>query len=308
MQDLNDLRFFAAVATHGGFSAAARALGVPKSRLSKHVSALEVRLGVRLVERTTRKFKVTELGEAFHRQCEAVVAGAEEAEAMVLRATAEPHGLLRVSCPPGISSHLLASMMPGFMAAYPKLAVQLLVSNRRVDVIEERIDVAIRVRTSLSTDPGLMLRVLGRNRHILVASPEFAALHRGGITPETVPSLPTLSLGEDDGEAVWQLADAGGGQREVRHRPVLRCGDVNVVLAAAAAGLGIALAGDDVASQAIRGGRLVQVMPEWSASDGIVHMVFASKRGLLPGTRAFIDHLVREFPAAVARCRAAGGG
>ncbi|MGQ0486397.1 MAG: LysR substrate-binding domain-containing protein [Hyphomicrobiales bacterium] len=307
MQDLNDFYFFAAVVNHGGFSAAARALKLPKSRLSKHVTQLENRLGVRLIERSTRRFKVTELGQEFHRQCEAVVAGAEEAEAIVARARAEPRGTLRVSCPPTLSNHIMAEILPPFMKAHPKVRVQMTVSNRRVDLIEERVDVAIRVRTRLDTDPDLTLRILGNSRLVLVASPAFAAANAGRLTPETVGELPTLSFVEDIDQNVWRLADSTGRAAEIGHQPILACSDINVQIAAAMAGLGVALAPDDIVSSAIGDGRLVQVLPEWTATNGIIHLVFTSKRGLLPATRALIDHLVKEFPAAMRRCRAGVG-
>lgn len=306
MQDLNDFYFFAAVVNHGGFSAAARALKVPKSRLSKHVTQLEARLGVRLLERSTRRFKVTNLGQEFYRQCEAVVAGAEEAEAIVARARAEPRGTLRVTCPPSLSTHIMAAILPPFMKAHPKVRVQIMVSNRRVDLIEERVDVAIRVRSRLDTDPNLTLRILSNNRLILVASPAFAAAHAGKLTPETVGELPTLAFVEDIDQSIWRLADSAGRAAEIRHQPILACSDINVQIEAAMAGLGVALVPDDIVGSAIRDGRLVQVLPEWTTTEGIVHLVFTSKRGLLPASRAFIDYLVNEFPKAMHQCRALG--
>ena len=302
MQDLNDFYFFAAVVNHGGFSAAARALKVPKSRLSKHITTLEQRLGVRLLERSTRKFRVTELGQDFYRQCEAIVAGAEEAEALVARSKAEPHGTLRVSCPPGVASSILASILPSFMKANPRVRVELLVLNRRVDLIEERIDVAIRVRTELSGEPTLTVRVLGKDRIVMVASPEFAETHREQLTPEGLVSLPTLSTTGDGGRDVWTLTGEDGRTVEARHSPILVCTNFSVLVQAATAGLGAALMPDHACAPAIRAGRLVQVMPEWSASDGIVHLVFTSKRGMLPATRAFIDHVAAELPSAMRKC------
>jgi DNA-binding transcriptional LysR family regulator len=280
MQDLNDFYFFAAVVNHGGFSAAARALKVPKSRLSKHVTALEQRLGVRLLERSTRKLRVTDLGQDFYRQCEAIVAGAEEAEALVARSKSEPHGTLRVSCPPGIATFILASILPGFMKANPRVRVELLVFNRRVDLIEERVDVAIRVRTELSGEPNLTVRMLGKDRIVMVASPNFVEAHRDRLTPEGLASMPTLSFTGEGGRDMWMLTGEDGRTVEVRHSPVLVCANFNVLAEAATAGLGVALMPDHACAQAIRAGRLMQVMPEWSASDGIVHLVFTSKRGM----------------------------
>jgi DNA-binding transcriptional LysR family regulator len=304
MRDLNDFHFFAAVVNHGGFSAAARALKLPKSRLSKRVARLEERLGVRLLERSTRRLAVTDVGREFHRQCEAVLAGAEEAEAIAARARSEPHGTLRVNCPPGFAGTIMAGILPGFMRAYPAVRIELSVVNRRVDLIEERIDVAFRVRTRLDSDPELTIRILGKDRIVLVASPDFAAAHGERLTPKGLGGLPTVTFGEA-GE-VWRLSTEAGGSLEVRHRPILACVDFDVLIEAAAAGLGVSLIPVHACAHAIHAGRLVQVMPEWTASDGIIHLAFTSRRGMLPATRAFIDYMAREFPAALAKCRAAG--
>src|SRR5271165_2791832 len=174
MLDLNDLYFFAGVVKHGGFSPASRALGIPKSRLSKHVARLELRLGVRLIERTTRRFKVTEPGEVLLEQANAVVAGADAAESLMASARSEPRGLVRVSCPPGLARHLEA-VLPGFLESYPLVRVHVTVVNRQVDLIDERIHVAVRVRTRLDRDPLFTIRVLGSVRSVLMASPAFVA-------------------------------------------------------------------------------------------------------------------------------------
>ncbi|MFT3988402.1 LysR family transcriptional regulator [Aestuariivirga sp.] len=303
MQDLNDYAFFAAVVNHGGFAAAARALNVPKSRISKHIAHLEERLGVRLIERTTRKFRVTELGEAFHARCEIVLAGAEEAEAVAAQARAEPQGLLRVACPINMVSPVMEQVLPPFMLAHPKVRVQLLVSNRRVDVIDERIDVALRVRTSLTSDPGLIVRQLGNSRLVLVASPGFATSHAGALTFEGIGRLPTLWIDGGDETAHWRLTNAEGENHDIRHRPVLASGDFNLLMRAAVRGLGVALLPEEQCAAAIEAGALVRLLPDWAATNGIVHLVFASKRGLLPAARALIDHLAREIPAVMRQCR-----
>jgi len=171
VQDLNDLYLYAAVVRHGGFAPAARALGAPKSKLSKRVARLEERLGVRLIERSTRKFRVTDTGQAFFQQVEAGLADLEAAEAVAAQAQAEPKGLVRVSCPPGLTQNMMAAVLPGFLTAHPQVTVQLLVIGRRVDVIEEPVDVALRVRERLDSDPNLTMRTLGASRLVLAASP-----------------------------------------------------------------------------------------------------------------------------------------
>src|ERR1700731_2669622 len=147
--DLNDYALFAEVVTHGGFAAAGRALRAPKSTLSRRIAALEARLGVRLIERSTRRFRVTEIGQAFYERCRAIMLEAEQAEAVVAQAQAEPHGRVRFSCPTGLVETLSPSL-PAFLARYPKVRLQVVTIDRGVDLIAERIDVALRVRTALT--------------------------------------------------------------------------------------------------------------------------------------------------------------
>src|ERR1700730_3013465 len=148
LQDLNDLQYFAQVVRHGGFSAASRATGEPKSKLSKRVAQLEPDLGVRLIERSTRSIRVTEIGRDVFAQCEVITGGLEATEAIVARSRDEVRGSLRVSCPPQLPHILGSGPMTTFLSRYPLVRVQLHLSNRRVDLINERYDIAIRIRSN----------------------------------------------------------------------------------------------------------------------------------------------------------------
>lgn len=305
MQDLNDLALFAAVVRHQGFAPAARALAMPKSKLSKRVARLELRLGVRLIERSTRRVRVTETGEEVYRQCQAMLAGAEAAEAAALRARAEPSGTVRIACPPNFGHNVMAVILPEFMKRHPAVKVQLNVSNRRVDLIEERVDIALRVRTRLDTDPDLTVRVLGQSRSLLVASPDFLARH-GPVDIARLGRLPTLTHTEQASRERWLLTAPDGRTEEVIHEPVLCCSDFAILRSAALAGLGIALLPDQVCSEEVEAGRLVQVLPDWTTPFGTIHMVFGTRRGLLPAVRALIDHIVAEYPRLMRECAEAG--
>jgi DNA-binding transcriptional LysR family regulator len=173
--DLNDLQFFAGVVEHGGYAAAERALGIPKSRLSRRIAQLEADLGVRLLQRSTRKFAVTEIGQDVYRHAQNMIAESQAAREAVERVSAEPRGLVRVSAPVELAQRMIAPLLPDFMAAHPQVRVQLLVANRRVDVIPEGIDVALRVRTKLDEDGELVLRRFGQVAELLVASPAYLA-------------------------------------------------------------------------------------------------------------------------------------
>jgi DNA-binding transcriptional LysR family regulator len=290
--DLNDLVYFAEVVSHGGFAAAGRALRQPKSKLSRRVAGLEARLGVRLIERSSRRFRVTDVGQAFYDRCKAMLSEAERAEALVAEAKSEPHGLIRMSCPTGLVEPI-SSLVTRFLSQYPKVRLQLVAIDRPVDLIEERIDIALRVRTSLDGDASLTMRSLGHSIRILVASPQIAS-RIGSV--EDLAAHPTLSTTDDQGEIDWLLETDDGRTHSLRHEPRMGCADFAAVRTAAISGLGVALLPDHTCRQALEGGKLVRVLPAWRGMRGLVHLVFTTRRGLPPAVRKFIDSLAAEFP------------
>src|SRR6201994_4801820 len=149
MQDLNDLFYFSIVVEKNGFAAAGRALDIPKSRLSRRIAQLEERLGVRLLQRSTRRFAVTDAGQNFYRHCQSMIAEAQAAEETVAHLTAEPRGIIRVSCPVSITQNVMTTILPDFLEKYPHVKVLMYSTNRRVDLINENVDIAIRVRFKL---------------------------------------------------------------------------------------------------------------------------------------------------------------
>jgi DNA-binding transcriptional LysR family regulator len=298
MQDLNDLYFFAAVVESGGFSAAGRALGVPKSRLSKRIAQLEERLGVRLLQRTTRRFVVTEVGERFYGHCRAVLEEARAAQDAVDELRAEPRGVVRLSCPVSLVQSVLAYVLPDFMVMYPKLQVRVLSSNRRVDLLGEGYDLAIRVRSKLDTDANMIVRSFGNSRVLPVASPALLKAQGHPREPADLSRLPALSMQEHEGAQVWELIDAKGQRVSVEMQARLISGDFVVLLEAARRGLGVTLLPEFVCAPAIARGDLEVVLPEWSAPDGTMHFVYPSRRGMLPGVRALVDFLAERLPEA----------
>jgi DNA-binding transcriptional LysR family regulator len=293
MRDLNDYALFAEVVSHEGFAPAGRALRVPKSTISRRIGALEVRLGVRLIERSTRRFRVTEVGQAFYERCRTLVLDAEQAEAVVAEAKAEPHGRVRFSCPTGLVASLSKSF-PAFLDRHPKVRLQVLALDRPVDLIAERIDLALRVRTDLVTDAALTMRTLGRSHRILVAAPRFLPACAGRDV-EVLAHLPTLSSTDEAGEIEWDLFGPDGAARRIRHEPRMTCGDFLALRDAAVAGTGVALLPDHVCSADLAAGRLAQLFPDWRSQVGIVHLVFTTRRGLPPAVRAFIDHVAQTL-------------
>ncbi len=299
LQDLNDLYFFAAVVEHGGFSAAGRALGIPKSRLSKRVSQLEDRLGVRLLQRTTRRFVVTEVGERFYGHCRAVLEEARAAQDAVDELQAEPRGVVRLSCPISLVQTVLAHVLPDFMTQNPKVQVRVLASNRRVDVVSEGFDLAIRVRTHFAdTDGNLVLRTFGQSRVLAVASPALLDGLGRPQEPAELSRLPALSSLEHEGAQIWELIDGAGERSAVEINARLVSGDFTLLLEAARRGMGVALLPEFVCAPAIGRGELEVVLPDWSVPEGTMHFVYPSRRGMLPGVRALVDFLAERLPEA----------
>ena len=305
MQDLNDLSFFAAVVTHGGFAAAGRALGMPKSKLSRRVSQLEARLGIRLIERSSRRFRVTDTGRDFYERCLSMLNEAEAAEAVAIGAQGEPRGLVRFSCPTGLIEPLTESLN-AYARANPLVRLQIVATDRRVDLIGERIDVALRVRTSLDNDAAITVRTIGRSRRILLASPTLAETLASTTDIAALAHMPTLSTNEATVPAQWELTGPDGQAHSLRHEPRLACADFVMVRAAAIVGLGVALLPDHACWTAIEDGRLVRLFPEWFAQEGIVHLAFTARRGLPPAVRALIDHLALHFRSDEQAARKAG--
>ena len=296
MQPLDDFYYFAKVLEHGGYAKAARVLGIPKSRLSRHVSALESRLGVRLLNRSTRRFAVTDVGEEVRRHALAMLAEADAAVEAVEFARAEPRGSIKASCPIQLVQTGMAQFLPAFLARYPNIRLVLEATNRRVDVINEGFDVALRVRTTPTGEDGLVMRSFGESRHLLVANGAYLEEHGRPERPEQLSQHATLSFEAGTDRQTWELLDADGVAARVEHSPRLRCHDFPLLRAAVFAGLGVALLPEGVIRSDIESGRLEQVLPAWTLPLGIFHVVFPTRRGLLPSVRAFIDFLAEWMP------------
>ena len=291
MQDLNDLLYFAEVVDRGGFAAAGRSLGLPKSRLSRRVAELEGRLGVRLLQRTTRKLSLTAIGQQYHRHCVAMREDALAADEAIAQAQTEPRGTIRIACPVTLAQTTLGPLLPQFLARYPLVSVDMRVSNRAVDLVEEGFDVALRVRSTLDDSGSLVVKNFGASQSQLVASP--GQLARQG-TPGTLAELgrlDTVSMSATDGRTTWQLQDPQGAVHSFQHQPRYVADDLLTLQLAVLAGTGIGLLPDYMCRDEIRAGRLVALLPGWAPRPGIFHAVFPSRRGLIPAVRRFLDFL-----------------
>ncbi|KAF0813237.1 HTH-type transcriptional regulator DmlR [Andreprevotia sp. IGB-42] len=303
MQDVNDMLFFAEVIDHGGFAAAGRALGIPKSRLSRRIAELEAALGVRLLQRTTRKLALTDLGERYYRHCVVVRDEANAAREDIEALQAEPRGIVRVSCPVTLAQFNVGPLLPEYLAAHPQVRLQIIVTNRPVDLIEEGIDIALRVRPTPQDSATLVVKTLGENGGYLVASP--AQLLRQG-TPKNLDELgwlDTVAMSATDGRASWTLLGPDGEKAEVNHQPRFVIDDLQVLREAVLGGIGAAVLPAFMVHTDVWAGRLVRVLPEWNPPAGLVHAVFPSRRGLLPAVRTFLDFLGEKLPQQYQLCQ-----
>jgi len=295
MRDLNDLYYFVQVVDHGGFAAAGRALGMPKSRLSRRIALLERRLSVRLVQRSTRHFSVTEIGQTFYAHCRAMLVEAEAAEEAVEFTRSEPCGIVRMTCPTALLDARIGEMLAEFMVKYPRVEVYLDATNRRVDVIGESMDLAIRVRPPPLEDTDLVLRTLAERSQCLVASPLLLEQKGTPQVPADLTRLPSMALGAPQNEHAWNLFGPDGAHATVHHRPRLVTRGMLTLRAAAVAGVGVVQLPIMMVRDELARGELVQVVRDWAPRREIIHAVFASRRGLLPSVRALIDFLADRF-------------
>jgi DNA-binding transcriptional LysR family regulator len=301
MQDLNDIAFFAAVVENKGFSAAARALGQPKSTLSRHVSRLEERLGMRLLERSTRHFRLTDAGNSYYENARAVLDALDAAEKELAQMRSGPCGVVRLAAPLAAAQYLLPQILPSFLKRYPLIKVQVMVTDRPVDLFEDKIDIAVRARSELGNEM-LTMRKLATSHRVLVASPDFVAEHGiAGDDPKALTGLAFLSSSENAARQSYMLVGTSGKRETVSFEPRLWTTDFNLVRESAIAGLGIAFLPSEMVQAALRDGRLVPILSGWQSEPTTVHLVFASQKSLTPAGRLLVDYLVEQMEPAIKR-------
>jgi DNA-binding transcriptional LysR family regulator len=305
-KDLNNLYFFAKVVDFGSYTAAAEALGMQTSKLSRRVGALECELGLRLLNRTTRKLSLTEAGKTFHRHCVALIAEAEAAKDAINQTLSSPRGLVRVSCPTGLLQAGMADIFGRYLKAHPQVRIALEATNRRVDVVEEGIDIALRVRLPPLEDSDLAMRSFGPSEIILVGSPALVSAHGEPQTLEDIERMPTLSMGPVGQEHSWHFIDVDSKPVELIHSPCLITDDFYTLRRASIRGIGVACLPRMLVSDDLSSGALVQLLPSLRFPIGVVHAVFPSRRGMVPAVRSLLDFLSEGFTRALNRAPTAG--
>src|SRR5690606_33534242 len=250
MHDLNDRYYFAVLVEHGGFAAAERAAGIPKSPLTRRISQLESELGVRRLQRSTRGFAVTDVGTHVYRNAQTMLEEAQAARDAVDRLSATPRGVVRVSVPVSLAQQEIPALLPDFLALYPGVRLQFFVSNRRVDPINEGIDVALRVRTRLADHRELVLRTFGSLQTLLAAGPRYRQGMGRPPSPDEPEERITVSTGEDETHQCWGLRGPGDEVRQVPPRPRVAGSDSRWRRTLARRGAGIALLPETMCAEA----------------------------------------------------------
>jgi DNA-binding transcriptional LysR family regulator len=284
--DLNEMLVFARVVHAGSFTAAAAVLGMPKSTVSRKVSELEQRLNARLLQRTTRKLSLTDVGRTYYEYCARIAAEVEDAERAVSSLSGAPRGLLRVTA--GLNAAWLGEIMSGFLKRYPEVQVELLCTGRAVDLVEERFDVGIRAGTL--ADSTLISRSLGRASWFLVATAAYLKRRGRPKSPEDLKRHDCLLFGAGSTTVTLRL-EREETSVEVAVPARLLVSDFDVLHSAVSAGLGIALLPAFRCVEDLRAHRLDRVLRDWSAPSTPVHAVYPSTRHLSPKVKSFVEHL-----------------
>jgi DNA-binding transcriptional LysR family regulator len=303
-RDLNDIRLFAAVARQGAVTRGADALGLPAATVSRRLAALERDIGARLIERNARRFKLTEAGRAYLAAATRVLEGIDAAAAEVSGLAAEPAGQLRIAAPTDFGSFFLAAPIAAFCARYPRISLSIDLSPRRVDLIDEDFDLAVRM--GALQDSRLVSRRLIALRRGLYASREHCAGRPPPQTPEALQAARLIALDTDAAHGALSLVHEGAAdaQREIALDGHLRVNTIAMLRELTLAGAGIALLPEAMLRRELDAGQIVRVLPDWWGPPIDAHLLYRGRALLPERVRAMVEHLIAWFDTASASTRA----
>ncbi|MBC9229058.1 LysR family transcriptional regulator [bacterium SPL81] len=295
MNSFDDFHYFYLVVKHGGFSAASEAENISKSKLSRRIIELENKFNVNLIQRTTRHFKVTELGQEFYDECCKVIAQVECAENVLLKQKSEPQGLVKISCPPLMMHFQIRKLLNQFLKTYPKVEIALELTSRRVDVLHDDIDIAIRTSFEPNEDSSLIIRDVIQTEHCLVAAPEL--LQGKQITHYSeLSGYPSVALGIQKNQYIWHLCGVNHDETvDVPYSPRVRSNDLAGVYYAVSDGLGIADLPYLTVQADIEKAKLIHILPEWKSNRGTVQLVYASRKGQRLVVEKLLEMLIENL-------------
>ena len=301
MLDLNDFFYFVQVVDRGGYTAAGRTLRVPKSTLSHRIQELETELGVRLLNRTSRRFAMTDAGEDFYRHAVAMLREAETAETVIRQRLTEPTGTVRCTSAVATMQFALSEIIADFLVEHPKVNVVAHATDRTVDIVGENFDVAVRAHSAPLPDSNLVQRTLAPAPWYLFAGAAYLEAHGAPQTPQDLSDHPSLFMMRTGVAPLWKLRHASEARDEivVPLTPRLLSDDMVGLQNAAMRSLGVVALPGYIARGAVRSGALKRVLPDWIAGDSTLTALLPYRQGLLPSVRVFLDHLARGLPKTV---------
>ena len=298
--DLNDFYLFMQVVDRGGFTAAGRTLRMPKSTLSHRIRQLEAELGVRLLNRTSRQFGMTDAGEEFYHHVAAMLRAAERAETAVRQRLREPMGTVRCTAGVATMQFAMRDMLADFLGLYPRVNVVAHATDQNVDIVGENYDVAVRAHSNPLPDSNLVQRVLTPAPWYLFAGSAYLAANGAPETPQDLKKHPSLFMMRTGIAPIWHLNHSKASEAAIIPLAPRLLGDDMVGLKQAAIkGLGIVALPGYVCRDELSSGALQRVLPDWRAGDSTITALLPYRHGLLPSVRVFLDHLAAEFPKIV---------
>ena len=298
MHSFDDYLYFYLVVKHGGFSVASEASNITKSKLSRRILDLETKFNVTLIQRSTRHFKVTPLGQEFYDECAKIIEQADQAQNVLMRQKVETQGLIKISCPPVMMARQIRPILNQFLKAHSKVQVEIELTSRRVDVLHDDIDLAIRTNFTSNEDSSIIVRDVIKTTHCLVASPDLLQ----GYEIKNVTELcqfPSVILGTQQQHPTWLLHNLKHQEQiEIPLQPRVRSSDLSGTYYAALDGLGIADLPFLTVEKDIQDGRLIHILPDWCSNLGTVQLVYASRKGQRLVMQQLIERIVegvREY-------------
>ena len=299
MLELKDLFYFVQVVDRGGFSAAGRGLRIPKSTLSHRIQQMEETLGVRLVNRTSRRFGMTEIGRDFYENALATLQQAEITEASVRRHLSEPSGVVRLATSVAIAQFALRDLLPAFLARYPKVRIVQHATDAQIDIVAEGFDLALRGHSQPLPSSTLVQRKIADVPWLLFAGSDYLAQAGTPMKPDDLAGHAAIAM-ERKNAASWRLRHPRHQDVEIAIEPRFKSNDMVALKQAACAGLGIVALPAYVCWPEVQAASLRHVLPGWVAEESSVTALIPYRRGLLPAVRALLDYLAEELPRAVA--------
>jgi DNA-binding transcriptional LysR family regulator len=293
MMDLNEIQYFRHVAELGSFSKASRHIGIPKSTLSRKVSDLEKRLGVSLLRRTTRQVQLTEVGQDYLKLCKEALLQLEGAETVASQAETKPQGTLRIAAPLDIASSFLATVTRDFLELYPEIDIEFLLDDRFVDLIEDKVDLA--VRAGSLPDSSLKAHKLGYSEFQLYASPAYLKKFGEPKTPRELEKHRCLVFTNLHGNGIWPLSSKEGGKARVHVKRVINSNQLGMVKTLTVQGAGIGLIPVFLGAESEQKKELVRILKNWGMDREPVHAVYPVQPYMPLRTRLFLDFLKKAF-------------